>query len=108
VGSADVNTRVKRGMAAEAATFTQLAMFSPADAWQGGEITAMRQRFKVMPNFSIYALVTAPGTFHSILIFDFGAGPGNSVGGRGFQRCVGGIKRVPAKTGVQTRALLMS
>lgn len=108
VGMADVNRLVKRGFAAEAAGGTQLAAFGPANAWQPAEITALRQRFRVQPNFSIYALVTGPGIFYSILMFEFGSGPGNSVGGRGFQRCVGGIRLVRPMTSVATRIMLMS
>ena len=103
-----VNTVVKRAFAAEAGSYAQLAAFSPAGAWPGAEITAMRQRFRIPPGFTIYALVTGPGTFYSILMFDFGAGPGNAIGGRGFQRCVGGIRRVRPMSSVATRAMLMS
>ena len=103
-----VNTVVKRGFAAEAANYTQLAAFSPASAWRPAEITLMRQRFRNMPGFTVYGLVTGPGNFYSILMFDFGAGPGNAISGRGFQRCVGGIRPVRAMSGVATRALLLS
>jgi len=104
-----INKVVKRGFAAEAASFSQLAAFSPAKAWQDAEITRMRQRFRIMPGgFTVYGLITGPGVFYSVLIFDFSSGIGNSVGGRGFQRCVGGIRPVRAMTGVATRALLMS
>jgi hypothetical protein len=104
----DVNLRVKRGFSAATGSFAQLSAFSPANAWQQAEITQMRQRFKVMPGFTVYGLITGPGQFYSILMFDFGAGPGNSIGGRGYQRCVGGIRQVPAMSSVATRAMLLS
>lgn len=110
VGTIDNNpaasTRVKRAFAAEAGAAGDLIAFNPAALWTPGEIaTAMGSR---PMNFQIYALVTGPGRFYSVLMFELPIGPGNNVGGRGFQRVVGGIKPGQTTAGVQLRAFLMS
>jgi hypothetical protein len=105
-GNPPASSRVKRAFAAEAGGAGDLTAFNPASLWTPGEIaTAMGRRAM---GFNIYALVTGPGRFYSVLVFELPIGPGNNVGGRGFQRVVGGVKPGVAMQGVRLRAFLMS
>jgi hypothetical protein len=101
-----VSSKVKRNFAAEAGAAGDLTAFNPSALWPPAEVGAAMGRRGMQ--FQIYALVTGLGRFYSVLVFELPIGPGNNLGGRGFQRVVGGIKQGQTMTGVRLRAFLMS
>lgn len=104
-----LNRTVKRGFAAEA--YSQLTAFDPASkrVWSEGEIRRKMSAFKVAPGMNFYALVTSAGVFYSILLFSLQHAGAKKVGPTyiGFERCIGGIKRVQPMNSVAVRAKLM-
>lgn len=104
-GNGAVNRLVKREFAA--AMYTQLQGFNPAAAWTQGEIMQKVRSFKSPPRSNVYALVTGPGVFYSILIFTLAHQGAKSLGGKVYERCVGGIKHVPSMSTVAIKAKLL-
>lgn len=114
VGTIDNNVNasrtVKRTFAA--ALPADASAFNPFAAWPNAEVTLAQSRLGGINVASekIFALVTAGGAFHSILMFNVRDGattPWTDQTGRRYW-CVGGIKQVPAMTRTTLMARLLS
>jgi hypothetical protein len=82
--------------------------FFPNAAWGPGEIATMQARLGGAGGApSIFALVTAAGAFHSILMIPVQDPGWTNPAGRKYW-CVGGIKAVPAVSRVKLMASLMA
>jgi len=107
-GNAAVNRTVKQNFAQNLPA--NATGFNPAGAWTLGEIAAIRANLggAGLATERIFTLVTAAGTFHSILLFNVNqAGQWNNPAGRRYW-CVGGIKLVPALNRIRLMASLLS
>lgn len=111
VGTIDSNpnaTRlVKQEFAKEVASATSLSGFDPYAAWPVGEVAALQSRLNKMADWGVYALVTGPNSFYSILVFSLMGNDskivntGGVINGMGmnsvaYEKCVGGIKKIPS------------
>ncbi len=75
--------------------------FNPAAAWGPGDIAPMQSKFKYGANVKIMALVTATGSFYSILMFKLSKAPGS--GTDNYTWCAGGVKKIPSMNPAQIR-----